>query len=684
MGGDAAMAGNPIRLDAWTKVQGSPTPLGATWVDTALAWNFALYSTEATAVRLLIYSKSDFVNPIATYDLDPISNKTIRVWHILVAASAVPDEVYYAYKVDGPYNLDAGQLFDSSKVLLDPYARGIFLPPNFSRAAATSSGPNDGKAPLGILPSQSLPATAPNDRPVPHTHDLIIYEMHVRNFTNDPSSGLDDSTRGTYAGVIAKIPYLKELGITAVELMPIHQYDPQEGSNWGYMTLGFFAAHNGYASGGDPNNALTELRQLVVAFHAAGIEVILDVAYNHTTEGNQLGPNYSYRGIDNSTYYLLNPSNYSEFINDSGCGNDLRTAHPAVRQLITDSLRYWAYTLDVDGFRFDLASILTRDETGAISLDPPVISEIGSEPRLSTLRLIAEAWDPAAYELGRGFPGLTWRQWNGKFRDSVRSFIKVDSATVPDLMTRLYGSSDLFYDDTLTEYRPCQSVNFVDCHDGLCLYDLVAYNNDDQHSWNCISPGNNETSPSVAALRKQQVKNFCTLLMLANGTPMFCAGDEFMNTQRGNDNPYNIDDPTVWLNWDRLTANQDIFSFFKGMIAFRKSHPSIGRSAFWNQLNSDVQWYGVGASTDQSDSSHSLAYSLKGASLGDADLYVMINAYWEPLSFAVQEGQASDWRVAVDTSRQSPGDIFAPGTEPAITSLIYNVQPRSIVVLLRN
>ena len=678
------MAGSPIRLDAWTKVQGSPTPLGVTWIDSAQAWNFALYSTEATAVRLLLYGEDDFVNTIRSYDLDSSFNKTIRVWHILVPASDVPGALYYAFKVGGPNNPAEGQLFDSAKILLDPYARGIFLPPNFSRAAATSPGSNDGKAPLGILPAQALPAITPDSRPVPHTHDLIIYELHVRNFTNDPSSGLDDATRGTYAGVIAKIPYLQELGITAVELMPVHQYDPQEGSHWGYMTLGFFSAHNGYARGGDSHSALAELRQLVDAFHVAGIEVILDVVYNHTTEGNQFGPNYSFRGIDNSTYYLLNPSDYSEFINDSGCGNDLRTAHPVIRQLITDSLRYWAYTLDVDGFRFDLASILTRDENGAISLDPPVISEISGEPRLSTLRLIAEAWDPAAYELGRGFPGLTWRQWNGKFRDSVRSFVKGDTATVPDLMTRLYGSSDLFYDDTLIQYRPYQSVNFVDCHDGLCLYDLVAYNNDGQHSWNCISPGENDASPAVAALRKQQIKNFCALLMLANGTPMFCAGDEFMNTQNGNDNPYNVDDPSVWLNWNRLAANQHIFRFFKGMIAFRKAHPSVGRSTFWNQPSPNLQWYGVGPNTDQSDSSHSLAYSLKGASVGDADIYVMINAYWDALSFTVQEGQASDWRVAVDTSGQSPNDVFAPGTEPAIASLTHTVRARSIVVLLRN
>jgi len=678
------MAGQIIQLDAWTKVQGSPTPLGVTWIDSARAWNFALYSTEATAVRLLIYGKNDVVNPIRAYDLDSHFNKTIRVWHILVRASDVPGATYYAFKVSGPHNPSAGQLFDSTKVLLDPYARGILLPPDFSRAAAASAGPNDAKAPLGILPTQSPAEPAGEDRPVPHTHDLIIYELHVRNFTNDPSSGLDDATRGRYAGVIAKIPYLKELGITAVELMPIHQYDPQEGSHWGYMTLGFFAVHNAYARGGDAHNALAELRELVDALHAANIEVILDVVYNHTTEGNQFGPNYSFRGIDNSTYYLLHPSDNSVFINDSGCGNDLRTAHPAVRQLVTDSLRYWAYSLNVDGFRFDLASILTRDENGALSLDPPVISEISGDPRLSTLRLIAEAWDPAAYELGRGFPGLTWRQWNGKFRDDVRSFVKGDSAMVSALMTRMYGSTDLFYDDNRTQYRPYQSLNFVDCHDGLCLYDLVAYNNEGQHSWNCISPGQSETSPAVVALRKQQVKNFCTLLMLANGTPMFCAGDEFMHTQNGNDNPYNVDDPTVWLDWDLLAANQDIFRFFKLMIAFRKAHPSIGRSTFWNQQNPDVQWYGVGANTDKSGSSRSLAYSLRGADLSDSDLYVMINANWEALTFTIQEGQTGDWRVAVETSLPSPSDIFASGNEPALTSLTYIVQPRSIVVLLRN
>ena len=677
------MAAGPLRLDSWSKVQGSPTPLGATWVDSAQAWNFALYSTEAAAVHLLIYGVKDFLHPIQSFDLDPRSNKTIRVWHILVPAAAVPGAAYYAFKVSGPHDPSTGNLFDSGKVLLDPYARGIFLPPNFSRGAATSQGPNDGQAPLGILPAQSLPTSPTDNRPAPHTHDLIIYELHVRNFTNDPSSGLDASTRGTYAGVIAKIPYLKELGITAVELMPIHQYDPQEGSHWGYMTLGFFAAHHGYARGADAHNALAELRELVDALHAAGLEVILDVVYNHTTEGNQYGPNYSFRGIDNSTYYLLNPSDYAEFINDSGCGNDLRTAHPAVRQLVTDSLRYWATTLNIDGFRFDLASILTRDENGALSLDPPVISEISGDPHLSSLRLIAEAWDPAAYELGRGFPGLTWRQWNGKYRDDLRSFVKGDPAMVPALMTRLYGSSDLFYDDTNTQYRPYQSVNFIDCHDGLCLYDLVAYNNEGQHSWNCIGPGDSEGSPSVATLRQQQVKNFCALLMLANGTPMFCAGDEFMHTQNGNDNPYNIDDSSVWLNWNLLTANQEVFRFFKYMIAFRKAHPSIGRSTFWDQLNDDLDWYGIGANTDQSDSSHSLAYSLKGASLGDSDIYVMINAYWRPLTFTIQAGQATDWRVAVDTSQPSPNDIFVPGSEPPITSLTYTVNPRSIVVLLK-
>jgi isoamylase len=678
------MATTTVGLNSWAHAEGLTTPLGATWVESAQAYNFALYSKEATAVSLLVYGETDFVKPLATFALDFPEHKTARIWHVLVPVRAIAGAKYYAFKVDGPFNPSQGQRFDRDKVLLDPYARGVFLPPGFCREAARTPGPNDGKAALGILPPGI--AARPADsaaQPTRHTHDLVIYEMHVRNFTRHPGSGLDERTRGTYGGVAAMIPYLKELGVTAVELMPVHQYDPQEGSHWGYMTLGFFAPHHLYARDGDPHVAAVEFRAMVDALHAADIEVILDVVYNHTTESDENGPTYSFRGIDNSTYYALNAGDMSQYVNFSACGNDLRTAHPAVRRLVVDSLRYWATEMGVDGFRFDLASIFMRDDSGNLNYqDPSIISEISSDPVLARVRLIAEPWQGelgGGYVLGRAFPGLAWRQWNGQFRDEIRRFVKGDERTVSALMTRLHGSTDLFPDDLRHACRPHQSVNFVTCHDGLCLYDAVSYTNDEEASWNCGWQGDAGAPPEVIALRKRQVKNFCALLMLANGTPMFVAGDEFMSTQGGNDNPYNLDNEVVWLDWRRLEANRDIFQFFKRMIAFRKAHPSLGRSGFWN---GEVRWHGVGANTDQSPTSHSLALFLSGARLGDADIYVMINAWWEDLVFTVQE--AGEWRRVVDTARDSPDDIVEPGGEQPLASLQYTVGARSVVVLTRS
>ncbi len=679
-----------VSLNSWAHAEGLATPLGVTWIEPARAYNFALYSKEATAVSLLLYGATDFVNPLATFALNFPEHKTARVWHILVAASAIAEAKYYAYKVDGPSDPGRGQRFDRDKVLLDPYARGVLLPPDFSRAAACVAGGNDAKAPLGILPPAiTMPAqparraqAQARPRPTRHTHDLVIYEVHVRNFTQHFSSELEPRTRGTYAGVAAMVPYLKELGVTAVELMPVQQYDPQEGSRWGYMTLGFFAPHHLYARDGDPHAAAAEFRAMVDALHAADIEVILDVVYNHTTEGDRHGPTYSFRGIDNSTYYALEPGDLSRYVNFSACGNDLRTAHPAVRRLVVDSLRYWAVEMGVDGFRFDLASIFMRDDSGNLNYqDPSIISEISSDPVLAGVRLIAEPWQGelgGGYVLGRAFPGLAWRQWNGQFRDDVRRFVKGDEGMVSALMTRLHGSTDLFPDDLANACRPHQSVNFVSCHDGLCLYDLVAYTCEGQASWNCGWQGEAGAPAEVVALRKRQVRNFCALLMLANGTPMFFAGDEFMNTQRGNDNPYDLDSEVVWLDWRRRDANRDVFDFFKRMIAFRKAHPSVGRSGFWH---GDVRWHGVGAASDQSAPSHSLAFLLSGARLGDADLYVMINAWWQDLVFTIQEG--GGWRRVVDTAIDGPDAILEPGREQPLGPAQYRVGARSVVVLVR-
>jgi isoamylase len=677
-------------MDEWKKIEGASWPLGATWVESQRAYNFALYSHYAASVTLLLYAEHDLVNPVHQVAFDPILNKTGLIWHCLVPERELRGATLYAYRVDGPYDPSRGHRFDAQKVLLDPFAFAVYLPPKFSRSAASEPGPTDGMAPLGRL-SRDPQSFAWDADPRPrHTHDLIVYELHVKGFTARPNSGVGPEKRGTFAGLIDKIPYLKDLGITVVELLPVHQFDPQEGSYWGYMTLNFFSPHHGYASG----EPAQEFRDMVKAFHAAGIEVWLDVVYNHTSEAGDDGPTYSYRGIDNRTYYLTRQDT-GEYLNDTGCGHTMNCAHPIVRALVLSSLHHWAKNMHVDGFRFDLASIFTRTLDGSVNtVDPALIAEIGHLGYLRDVRLVAEAWDIGSYLLGRSFPGLMWRQWNGQFRDDIRAFVKGDPGRVGDVMQRLYGSDDLFPEGPVEVYRPYQSVNFITAHDGFCLYDLVAYNEkhnkanghnntdgtNDNLSWNCGWEGDAGVSQEVMALRRQQVKNFFCLLMLANGTPMFCAGDEFMNTQQGNNNPYNQDNEITWLDWDLLERNRGMFRFFRLMIAFRKAHPSIGRGRYWRE---DVQWYGPAAGVDFSAESRSIAYFLGGSGLKDNDLYVMINAHWKDLPFTIQVGRADEWRRVADTSLASPDDIAEPGKGTPIFSLERLVRARSIMVLER-
>jgi isoamylase len=680
-------------MNKWSAREGSPSPLGVTWIEAEQAFNFALYSRHATSVTLLLYSPVDFVRPLYTHQFDPLTNKSGRVWHCRLKASSISACRYYAYIVGGPNEPGTGHRFDDQKILLDPYARSVFRPEHFSREAARMPGSNQGRAPLGVIAANHAFDWSGDRRPV-HTSDTVIYELHVKGFTMRSNSGVSPGKRGTFAGLVEKIPYLQELGITAIELLPIFQQDTQEGSYWGYMPLNFFSPHHEYAVAESSEGVLNEFRSMVKSMHQAGIEVILDVVYTHTAEGDETGPTYSYRGIDNDTYYLLQPDRI-HYRNDSGTGNTLNCANSYVRKMVVDSLCFWAEEARVDGFRFDLASLFTRNEDGSMNLeDPPVIAEISATSEAGRGRLIAEAWDLAAYELGQSFPGMSWLQWNGKFRDDVRAFVKGDAARVPDVMTRIYGSNDLFPDDLMSAYHAYQSVNFITSHDGFCLYDLVAYNEKHNEangegnrdgsnynlSWNCGWEGDERVPPAVMALRKQQIKNFCCLLLLSNGTPMFCAGDEFMNTQKGNNNPYNQDNETTWLDWDLLVKNQDIFRFFQNMIAFRKAHPSISRSRFWRE---DVRWYGVDEFPDLSSDSRSLAFCLHGTREQDADLYVMINAFWQELTFKVQEGQASDWYRVVDTSLPGPQDFCEPGTEAHLQDLEYAVHPRSTVVLIR-
>jgi isoamylase len=672
--------GNLRTIEAWEREEGAPAPVGATWVEAEQAWNFSLYSRNATGVTLLIYGADDVRTPILELPHDPLVHKTGRLWHCMVATTAVPGAAYYAYRVAGPAG--GRHRFLPAKVLTDPFAHRLFFPPGFSREAAQGDQANDGLAVLGRLPTQDW-STEPAPRPGPrHTHDTVIYEAHVKGFTARENSGVLPGHRGTFRGLIEKIPYLTELGVTVLELLPIHQFDPQEGNYWGYMTMNFFAPHGAYA--GDHPDA--EFREMVDAMHAAGIEVWLDVVYNHTSEGDASGPTYNLRGIDNDSYYIVEED--GGYFNDSGCGNTTQAADPAMRALVLRSLRHWAQDMGVDGFRFDLASILARDADGAVQGDVPLINEIGILAAQLDVKVVAEAWDMGAYLLGRSFPGIMWRQWNGRYRDDVRGFVKGDPGLVPDLMTRVYGSADLFPDGPGDVYRPYQSINFTTAHDGFCLYDLVSYNDrhneanghggtdgaSDNRSWNCGWEGDAGVPAEVLALRLQQMKNFFALMMLSNGVPMIVAGDEFANTQGGNNNPYNQDNETTWLDWDRLTQHDELFAFVKGVIAMRKTRRCIARSRFWRD---DVRWFGTTGDPDLSEQSHTLAWHLSGAHYDEDDLYVMVNAYVEPLDFTIEVPGA--WTLLLDTSSHRPP---APsGTGPEVPDQPVTVAARSIVVL---
>ena len=666
-------------------------PLGVTWIEEERAFNFAVHSEHAESVTLLLYASADLVNPCHAFRFDFLHQKSGRIWHCRIPLNQIGEARYYAYSVSGqaPPHLHS---FDPQKVLLDPYAKCVFFPPDFDRQLAMREGSNSGRAPLGVLTGHRAPFEWDGDRSPYHESDAIIYELHVKGFTKNHNSGVDASRAGTYAGIVEKIPYLKELGITIVELMPIFQRDPQEGDYWGYMPLNFFAPNGQYASTRENDEQHLEFRNMVKALHQAGIGVVLDVVYNHTCEGDHRGPIYSFKGFDSAGYYMLSSDPGSPYANYSGTGNTLNFGQAHVRKMVMDSLRYWKREMHVDGFRFDLASVFSRNADGSLNGDAPIFSEIAADPDLGQLRLIAEPWDTGAYQLGRGFPGLNWFQWNGRFRDDIRRFVKSDPGMVPDLVRRIYGSDDFFPDTRYDAYHACQSINYITSHDGFTLYDLVSYDHkrnwanghdnqdgmDDNYSWNCGHEGVEGAPAEVLALRRKQVKNFCCLLLLSNGIPMFRAGDEFLNTQFGNNNPHNQDNEIGWLDWDQLRTNADIFRFFKNMIAFRKSHPSLSRSRFWRE---DVSWYGTGPTLDLSHDSHSLAFCLHGDSQGDDDIYVMINAYWEELDFDVQEGTANEWRRIVETGLPSPDDFSDEGLP--LQHKRYTVAPRSIVVLLR-
>jgi len=681
-------------MNRWAREEGSSHPLGVHYLSRDQAYNFALYSKHATVVTLLLYGEDDFVHPLLEIQFDPKKNKSGRVWHCRVSFAEAKSARYYAYRVDGPPSQPgvAWHAFDRDKILLDPYAPAVFFPPEFDRKAARAPGSNAGRAPLGIL-ERTVRYEWAGDRHPHHEHDAIIYELHVRGFTAHPSSGVAPERRGTYAGVAEKIPYLRDLGISVVELMPVFQFDPAEGNYWGYMPLNFFAPHHGYAESAQDCGQHDEFRAMVKSFHQAGMEVIIDVVYNHTVESDLGGPNYSFRGVDNASYYHIPDLTTGQLADYSGCGNVLNFNSQAVRKMIMDSMRTWVGDLHVDGFRFDLASVFARNKDGSLNYDdPPILGEINSDPELMNCRLIAEPWDAGgAYQLGRKFPGLNWLQWNGAFRDDIRRFVRGDGGMVGKMMLRLYGSDDLFPDED--SYHAFQTVNYVASHDGFTLSDLVAFNEkrnwanggenrdgpSDNLSWNCGHEGHEGAPAEVVVLRHRQVKNFVTLLLLANGTPMFRMGDEMMKSQGGNTNPYNQDNATTWIDWTDLERNQDIFRFFQRMIGFRRAHRTLARSRFWRE---DIRWLGpMIPEIDFGNDGHAFAYYLAGASQGDDDVYVMISNGVEKTRFRIQVGTPGEWKRVVDTAATSPLD-FVEDPKP-MTSEYLDLEPRSIVVLVR-
>ncbi|HMF95754.1 MAG TPA: glycogen debranching protein GlgX [Vicinamibacterales bacterium] len=675
---------------------GVSAPLGATIVPGGV--NFSVFSKNATRLELLLFDAAGATRPARVIPLDPADHRTYHYWHVFVPELAAGQ--VYGYRAYGPFEPERGLRFDGDKLLLDPYGLAVAVPPTYDRLDAARAGDNAAVAMKSVVADPNRydwEGDHPLQRPFTET---VIYEMHVRGFTRHPSSGVAPATAGTYAGLIEKIPYLADLGVTAVELLPVFQFDPQAAPGgrinyWGYQPVSFFAPHHAYAASKDPLAVLNEFRELVKALHRASIEVILDVVFNHTAEGGADGPTLSYRGLANDVYYILE-ADKSRYADYTGCGNTLNANQPIVRRMIQDSLRYWVTQMHVDGFRFDLASILSRDETGHPLANPPVLWDIESDPRLAGTKLIAEAWDAAGlYQVG-SFVGDSWQEWNGRFRDDVRRFLKSDSSSVRPLAARVLGSPDIY---AHKEREAEHSINFVTCHDGFTLNDLVSYdrkhnqdngeNNrdgaDENLSWNCGVEGPSD-DPAIEALRNRQVKNFLTLVLLAAGTPMLLMGDECRRSQAGNNNAYCCDGEINWLDWRLLARHADVHRFVKILNAYRQRRDivALGVEQSLTDLltRAGIEWHGIRlGQPDWSDQSHTIAFTMR--TLHARFLFHAIcNAYWEPLTFELPRPEdGAHWRRCIDTARESPDDISHWDTAVEITDTSYAVQARSIVLL---
>ena len=683
---------------------GKPFPFGATIVPGGI--NFSIFSCHATSCTLVIFEK-DASTPIVEITFP----EEFHIGHVycMVVFNLDYENIEYGYRLDGVNNFHQGHWFDRHKIIADPYAKVIGgrdvwgTPPNWQNIYQHRSRISiddfdwEGDRPLEISPE-----------------DLIIYEMHVRSFTRHPSSGVKHP--GTFAGIRDKIPYLKELGVNAIELMPIFEFDEFENSKpnhetgetllnyWGYSSVGFFAPKAGYAATGKLGMQVDELKNTIKELHKNGIEIILDVVFNHTAEGNEHGPYISFRGIDNKTYYMLTPEGY--YYNFSGCGNTLNCNNPIVRDLVLDCLRYWASEYHIDGFRFDLASILGRDPYGAPLANPPLLETLAFDPILAKCKLIAEAWDAGGlYQVG-SFPAYgRWGEWNGKYRDSIRQFLKGEG-NIGEMAQRLQGSPDLY---AASGRSPATSINFITAHDGFTLADLVSYNHkhnyangegnndgtNDNYSWNCGIEGATEDI-GVNNLRNRQMRNAIAILMVSQGIPMLLMGDEIGRTKKGNNNTYCHDNELNWLDWNLLQPNFALFRFVKNCIAWRKAHPVLrNRQHFQNRDYvgsgyADITWHGTQAwQANWSNHVRTLAFmlcgkhALQGASKDDY-IYVAMNMHWESHWFEIPRLPPDmQWHVFANTGCHSPNDCYEPGTEPLLPNqLSLLIGDRSVVILV--
>ncbi|MCL2721489.1 MAG: glycogen debranching protein GlgX [Treponema sp.] len=703
---------------------GKALPLGASLVHDGV--NFAIFSRHATAVTLIIFESQDKNSPWVEIPLDKREQKTGNVWHCFIKGLGAG--TCYLYRVDGPYFPEKGQRFNRHKTLFDPYAKALTDLSDWDYGKCAGYDPdkpgNDSTysydddiqhQPRCIVIDDYFDwqGDTPLNYPLRFS---IIYETHVKGLTAHPGSGVQHP--GTYKGVIEKIPYFKDLGITSLEFLPVQEFNeneiprhnPRTGQKltnyWGYSTAAFFAPKGSYASDRTPGGQVNEFKEMVRELHKAGIEVILDIVFNHTAEGNEMGPTFSFRGLDNSIYYILN-ENKRYYQNYSGCGNTMNCNHPVVRTFIMDCLRYWVMEMHVDGFRFDLGSILGRDQNGNIMENPPTLEQIAEDPILNSTKIIAEAWDAGgAYQVG-WFPGGRWAEWNDLFRDNVRKYWRGDPKETRHLATRITGSSDLYLRDGR---KPFHSINFITSHDGFTMKDLVSYNNkhNEENGENSWDGSDNNLSynhgiegqtkdPVIKILRERQIKNFFATLLVSLGTPMLLGGDEFGRTQNGNNNAYCQDNEISWYDWSLLEKNIELYRFVKEMIAFRLRHPGFMRPEFYTGRGGDyraipdISWFDEKALVPDWDKvGDYLALRVDGSkaeTLSDRDdnsFYLMFNSDIDLQPFILADPPAKkEWYRVVDTGMPAPNEILSPGNEERLSSQrSYSVKARSIVILI--